>query len=132
MPAGRPTVMTDEVISKLESVFAIGGTDKEACAYADISHQALYDYQALNPDFTERKEMLKERPFIKARQTIVKALDNPADAQWFLERKRKSEFAARTEHTGAEGSALNVRVIHYGDNPAPPQLPTTQLPATNS
>ena len=103
---GRPTVMTPDVISKLESVFAIGGTDKEACSYADISHQTLYDYQALHPEFVERKEALKERPFIKARQTIVNALNNPHDAQWFLERKRKNEFAQRSELTGAEGKPL--------------------------
>lgn len=107
-PVGRPTVMTPDVINKLEQVFAIGGTDKEACSYADISHQTLYDYQKLKPDFVERKEMLKERPFIKARQTIVKALDNPHDAQWFLERKRKNEFAQRTEMTGKDGQPILV------------------------
>jgi len=129
---GRPTVMTPDVINKLESVFAIGGTDKEACAYADISHQTLYDYQHNNPEFVERKEMLKERPFIKARQTIVKALDNPADAQWFLERKRKSEFAARTEHTGADGTALNVQVINYGNDTATPSLQTPSVPTPDT
>jgi site-specific DNA-methyltransferase (adenine-specific) len=103
---GRPTVMTPDTINKLESVFAIGGTDKEACSYADISHQTLYDYQHSHPEFVERKEMLKERPFIKARQTIVKALDNPHDAQWFMERKRKKEFAYRNEVTGPEGEPL--------------------------
>lgn len=98
--------MTPETISKLEQVFAIGGTDKEACSYADISHQTLYKYQEEHPEFTERKEMLKEKPFIKARQTIVKALEDPKDAQWFMERKRKDEFANRHELTGEGGKDL--------------------------
>ena len=88
-PMGRPTIMTKETIDKLEHVFAIGGTDKEACAYADISHQTLYDYQQLFPDFVERKEKLKEKPFIKARMTIVQSLNSSQGAQWFLERKMR-------------------------------------------
>ncbi len=95
---GRPTVMTTEILNKLEEVFALGGTDKEACFYAGISHQTLYDYQNKNPEFIERKEALKERPILKARQTVVKALDNPSDAQWYLERKAKKEFANRQEY----------------------------------
>ena len=105
-PVGAPTVMTPEIISKLETVFAIGGTDKEACSYADIGKTTLYNYQEDHPEFVERKEMLKEKPFIKARQTVVKALDNPHDAQWYLERKRRAEFATRVEQTGAEGKDL--------------------------
>lgn len=103
--------MTPEVIGKLESIFAIGGSDKESCSYADISIQALYDYQTLHPEFTERKERLKENPYIKARQTIVKALDTPQHAQWFLERKRKIEFAQRSELTGADGEKLDLGVV---------------------
>ncbi len=105
---GRPTLMTKETISKLEEVFAIGGTDKEACFYADISHQTLYDYQKAHPEFVERKEALKERPFLKARQTIVKGLDQADNAKWFLERKLKHEFASRTELTGANGKELKI------------------------
>ena len=105
---GRPTVMTPEVIAKLEEVFAIGGTDMEAIFYADISKDALYDYQLKNPEFTERKEKLKERPILKARQTVVKALDNPQQAQWFLERKVKNEFAQRSEVTGKDGKDLKI------------------------
>jgi hypothetical protein len=95
---GRPTIMKPDVISKLEEVFALGGTDKEACFYANICHQTLYDYQKLHPEFVERKEALKEKPILKARQTVVKALDDPVSAQWYLERKRKSEFGKRDEH----------------------------------
>jgi len=105
---GRPTIMTPETLNKLEEVFAIGGTDEEACFYADISKQTLYNYQAEHPEFVDRKEALKERPILKARQTIVKALDNPSDAQWYMERKRKKEFASRQEFTGANGEPLAI------------------------
>ena len=95
---GRPTLMTPETLNKLEEVFAIGGTDQEAIFYADISHQTLYNYQEKHPEFLERKEKLRERPILKARQTIVKSLDEPEHAKWYLERKAKREFAERKEN----------------------------------
>lgn len=98
--------MTPDTITKLESIFAIGGTDKEACAYANIGMQTLYNYQIANPEFVDRKEALKEKPFIKARKTIIDSLNDPHHAQWFMERKRKHEFAQRSELTGAEGKAI--------------------------
>jgi hypothetical protein len=67
--------MSQEIIHKLEEVFSLGGTDREACFYAGISHQTLYDYQHVNPEFIDRKEALKEKPILKARQTVVKNLD---------------------------------------------------------
>lgn len=103
---GRPTIMTPETISKLEEVFSLGGTDEEACFYAGIGKTTLYNYQEEHPEFVERKEALKETPVLKARKTIVDSLANPLTAQWFLERKRKKEFSARTEITGDDGKDL--------------------------
>jgi len=94
---GRPTSMTPETLRKLEEVFAIGGTDEEACFYADISKETLYEYQRKHPEYTDRKEALKQKPILKARQTVVKALDDADNAQWYLERKNKKEFSSRQE-----------------------------------
>lgn len=105
---GRPTKMGKETIAKLEEVFSLGGSDSEACFYANISKQTLYNYQKENPEFVDRKEALKEKPILKARQTVVRALDDPKDAQWFLERKRKEEFSLRQEVTGPEGEELKL------------------------
>lgn len=120
--AGRPSVMTESVLAKLEQAFAYDMPDEEACHYAGISPDALYDYQTKNPKFTERKHALKNRPVMLAREAIVKSLsrqkiktldrngnlveidvlpDN-ADVKWYLERKKKGEFASKTtvEHEG--------------------------------
>lgn len=105
--AGRPTVMTDEVLRKLEEAFALGCTDLEACIYADISKTALYDYQQEHPEFTERKELLKENPILLARKSVVEALaEDPDLSLRFLERKKKDEFAQRVENTGKDGKDL--------------------------
>ena len=104
---GRPTVMTDLTINKLEEAFLMGCSDLEACLFADISHQTLYNYQKENPDFVIRKEKLKENPILKARKSVINGLDNdPELSLKFLERKKKAEFSLRTEVTGAEGKPL--------------------------
>lgn len=97
--AGRPTVMTDDVLAKLEAAFSWGCTDNEACIWAGINPSSLYDYQILHPEFTKRKELLKETPSLKARQVINIALQqkDKQAAQWWLERKRKEEFSIRSE-----------------------------------
>lgn len=105
---GRPTVMTPEVVAKLEQAFAIDATVEEACSYADISRDSFYDYLKINPKFSDRIADLRNRPVLKARQTIVKALETSDGAKWYLERKAKKEFSSRSEITGADGGAIEI------------------------
>ena len=96
---GRPTVMTPETINKLEQAFSLGCSDKEACLYANISPQTLYDYQHIHTEFVERKALLKEKLVLKARTVLAKSLEKEDEntAKWYLERKRKEEFSTRVE-----------------------------------
>lgn len=104
---GRPTVVTQEVLRKLEEAFAMDCTDLEACLFADISKTTLYKYQDENPMFAERKAELKQTPFLIARRTIIGHLnDNYANAVDYMSRKKKDEFASRQEHTGPGGLNL--------------------------
>ena len=97
-PVGRPPAMTPAVIAKLEDAWLYGCSDLEACFSADISKDVLYNYQQEHPEFTERKERLKENPIYKARKAVVDKLpDDPELALKFLERKRKDEFSTRQE-----------------------------------
>jgi hypothetical protein len=91
--AGRPLIITPEVLAKLEQAFSMGCTDLEACGYADISTASLYKYQIANPEFIERKERLKSRPVLKARTAIVNSFNEIENAWKYLERKSKDEFA---------------------------------------
>lgn len=101
--AGRPTKMTEETINQLNTAFAYGCTDREACLYAGISRQTLYDYQEQNPDFVDQKKLMKRRPVLKARQTVVDKLDDPKHAKWYLEKKASGEFSQKqeVEHSGS-------------------------------
>ena len=96
----RPTVVTPEVLLKLEQAFAIDCTVEEACSYADISQSTFFLYQQNNPEFSERIAELRQRPVLKARQTVVTALSDPSHAFKYLERKRKKEFGANIEVSG--------------------------------
>lgn len=106
---GRPPTDWDTVIPKLEEVFALGGSDLEACFYAGISKSTLYRYQEEHPEFCDRKEALKEQPILKARRSVLKGIDeDPELALKFLERRKKAEFSLRTELTGEDGAPLIV------------------------
>lgn len=112
MPAGRPTKMTPETVKKLEEAFAIGASDAEACFYADISKETLYTYQDKFPAFLDRKEALKERPVLLARQSVIRGMEqDPNLALKYLERKAKHEFSLRQELTGKDGKDLPAPLL---------------------
>jgi hypothetical protein len=96
---GRPTVMTEEMVEKLEMLFAKGLSDREACLIADINPQTLYNYCNDNPEFFERKELLKEQVKTKAKLNVAEAINNnDVDlSKWYLERKSKDEFSTKQE-----------------------------------
>ena len=109
---GRPPIINDEVMKKLEQCFSLGSSDLEACIFADISPATLYNYQKENPEFLERKQLLKEKPILKARNTIVKSLDDPKIALEYLKAKCKSEFGQRMEITGPDGANFSPPIIN--------------------
>ena len=93
---GRPLKIDKLILQKLEEVFSLGGSDEEACLYADIGKSTLYDYQTENPEFSERKHILKQKPILLARQEIIKGLKgNPELALKYLERKKRNEFSLK-------------------------------------
>lgn len=107
---GRPSIMTSEVINKLEFAFSIGASDTEACYHAGISHQTLWNYQTKNPEFLENKERLKSKTILLSRIVLLEGIlgkvddygnvlvpKSPELALKYLERKRKKEFSTRVE-----------------------------------
>lgn len=104
--AGRPTKRTEEVIRKIEEVAALDGSVEEMAYYAGVHVDTVYGWLQADKAFSERIKALRERPVLKARQTVVKSLDDPDNAFKYLERKKKAEFSTRSEHTGADGKDL--------------------------
>jgi len=92
LKTGRPTKLTELTVKKLEEAFAIGCNDTEACAYAEITRQTLFNYFEVSPSFLDKRNALKERPILKAKKTIYDDLSEPQTAKWYLERKAREEF----------------------------------------
>ena len=111
----RPTVITPDIIIQLKQAFAIGCTDEEACAYAKIGKSSLYRYIEQHPEFREESNRLKKEPILKAKNTIVRSLDDVKDAQWYLERKKKDEFSLRSKFTGRDGEDIKFVVTRKSD-----------------
>jgi hypothetical protein len=103
-----------DVLSKLEYVWSVGGTDEEACVYADITVAGLQRYQDKHPEISIRKKLLKEKPVLLAREAVIQALKekNPDIAIKYLERKKKDEFSLKTEtaHSGSLSEVPQARI----------------------
>lgn len=125
---GRPTVMTPSVIGKLEEGFLKSMTDREACLYAGISMDTLYNYCNKYPQFSERKEMLKDNVNLQAKCNLTESIQdkkNREDSKWWLERKNKAEFALRRDISADNGGIIMIGNIldMLEDRKIEPKLP---------
>jgi len=100
--------LTEDTIRKLEEAFSIDASVKEACYYADISTDTFYRWIKEYPKLSYKLERLREKPVLKARQTVVRSLDQPDYAFKYLERKKKDEFSPRQELTGKDGNPIET------------------------
>jgi len=107
----HPSISPD-IILKLEHAYAMDCTDKEACLFAGTTLSTLYAYQRDNPEFGERKEILKQNPILKARTRVVTAVETDTSAaQWYLERKQRDEFGRQVDVNVNETRHLTVAQI---------------------
>ena len=74
-PEGRPTKIDSQILDRLNYAFSINCTDSEACLYAGIHPATLYRYQKNNPEFCERKSLLRTSMSILAKQSIIKGFE---------------------------------------------------------
>jgi len=105
-----------EIVQKLENAFSLGCTDLEACHLADISKATFYNIQNEIDGFLDRKEGLKKKSVIAARQSVIKGLkDDPHLAMKYLERKCKDEFgtkqAVENSYLDADGERMDAPVL---------------------
>lgn len=107
----NPVKFTPEVSKKLEEAAALDCAWEEIAFFAGISKVTLYNWLESIDGLRERLNELKQEPFLKARRTVVSNLDSVQGAQWYLERKKKNEFAQRSEHTGADGKDLPTPIL---------------------
>lgn len=114
----------NEILSKLQYVWGIDGTDIEAANYAEISIAALNRYLEAFPDIKALRDKLRESIILVSRANVARKIRGQRDADGnvivepdvdlafeYLKRKRRGEFADRTEQTGPDGSPQQVEVV---------------------
>lgn len=106
---GRPSKRTEEIESKLEYAFSIGSTILGACFYAGISEKTFHNWANEDEEFLQRMNALKEKPILKALETVNKDLEDAQTAKWYLEKKH-AEFKPKqvVENTGTLGVAGDI------------------------
>lgn len=107
----KQTKMNIQTLDKLREAFLFGATDKEACLFAGICRDTLYDYQKKNKEFSDQKEEWKSNPLLKAKKTIFDNLDKHTVAMWYLERKARNEFDLKQNNNDEEKNFMVVRWV---------------------
>jgi hypothetical protein len=101
----RPTVMTPEVLQKLEDAYLCDATHLQAAIYAGIAEHTLHDYRKAHPEFSQRIDDLRGMTTFKAKLNIKKSIDSgdKHDSKWHLERREKDYMPKQkneVEHSG--------------------------------
>lgn len=99
---GRPTVMTPEVLRKLEDAYLSDACHLEAAIFAGIPESTLHDYRKKHPEFSERIEKLRGMTGLKAKVNLRKSVEegDKHDSKWWLERRDK-DFKPKQDHSGS-------------------------------
>lgn len=92
--AGRPTVLTPEVVSILVNSFQNGMTVREACWQSDISHEAYYSRLRGDEQFADTMARAQASCTLAARQVVLEAIKggDVSTSKWWLEKKAPNEF----------------------------------------
>lgn len=100
-------------LENLISVYKMGGTNEEACAYAGISVDQYKYFKEIHPEFSAIKDQCKQLPTLRARKTVVNSLDSDKDMAFkYLERKKPNEFSNKPDMTISDiPSGFAVEII---------------------
>ena len=111
---GRPSVMTEEVIGKLESILKIDWTIGEACSYAWIDQSTYYDWVKKDIRFSKKMTAAQDYPFILARKTLMKGMQNGdqrSAIEYLKRRDRRYKDKQELEHSGdVDIKNINVEI----------------------
>ena len=91
---GRPTVIDDATVQKLEAAFRDGFSVTTACHLSGISRSTFYDHCDTDQEFSDKMDIAKEWVTEQAKKVVVQSI-NKGDlptAKWWLERRARNEF----------------------------------------
>lgn len=132
MPAGRPTILTEELQKRITDVIRAGNYIETAAAYAGINKTTLYDWmkrgaaEQKRVHETGRKPQKKELPFLEFSNAVEKALAESEirdvtrigdasrsdwkAAAWRLERKFPQKWGKKFQQIDANEDEKNLKM----------------------
>ncbi|WP_457635783.1 hypothetical protein [Persephonella sp.] len=105
---------TSEVLNRLRQALSIDATVEEACFYAGITKDTYYRWIKEDKELADELEGLRNKPVLKARETVVKSLGDPNWAFKYLEKKRRKEFGNYQE-IDLKGKVENTQDLNDKD-----------------
>jgi hypothetical protein len=147
MAAGRPSKFKKEFSAQAEKLCKLGATDMELADFFEVEVRTLYRWKAENEKFCQALKAGKNEADDRVERSLyarangyehdevdIRVVANaivqtpirkyyPPDttaAIFWLKNRRQAEWREMkaVELTGKDGSALNVQIIRYGDDPA--------------
>ena len=93
---GRPSVINEDILRKIEAALATGFSISAACHFSGISTSTFYEHKASNQEFADRVRWAEEWATYKARQVVLQAIENGdvQIAKWYLSVKARNEFGS--------------------------------------
>ena len=87
---GSNTKLTPDNRVKLEQAAAIDASVEEMAYYCDVSRQTIYNWLENNKELFDKIERLRNKPILTARQRVIKDLNTPEGARWFLSKNKRA------------------------------------------
>ena len=141
-PVGRPTKLTQDLQQQIVTLLRAGNYIETACSYVGVDKQTLYSWLKRG----NRQKAGKFREFLDVTEKAIaeaeirdlEAVRKDGSWQaraWRLERKFPHRWGRRerTEHTGADGGPVAVKVTfggRYKPDQSHPRAADSDMPDT--
>jgi hypothetical protein len=132
---GRPTLYSEEIVSKIESIFKIGGTVEQALSYAGITKPTYYDWIEKHPNFLTRMESARTYADIVAKNIVVDSMIKDKDvntAKWWLEKREFKQIQQNNTQVNIQapkpilGDLIDLRIENVSTDNNAQENNTTQ------
>jgi len=100
----------EKTIELLSTHFKMGCSVKKACEYGGIPQSTVQTWIDADEELRLKIKLWQNEPNTLARANWIAKMaegDYNSSKEW-LSKKEKDEFSDRTEHTGAEGGAIEI------------------------
>jgi hypothetical protein len=110
---GRKPIISADDIRKLEAAFHNDYDISEALIYSGVKRTTYYAELKRNEQFANKMKEAQSKVSMKCKSVIVEAILNgdPLNARWWLERRRRKDYATRSELTGEDGEKIEGIII---------------------